>query len=74
MNLIKIFEGSFSGSVLFENSSYIAPMLHRQLIKEKASIKFFSFIKKEKNFHRYKSFISMIDVTFLTIIFCPDLR
>ena len=47
MNLIKIFEGSFSGSVLFENSSYIAPMVHRQLIKEKASIKYKNRIEQK---------------------------
>jgi ribosome biogenesis protein BRX1 len=40
MNLIKIFEGSFSGSVLYENPNYIAPLVHRQMIRQKASIKY----------------------------------
>ena len=40
MNLIKIFEGSFSGAVLYENPSYIAPLVHRQMIRQKASIKY----------------------------------
>ena len=40
MNLIKIFDGSFSGAVLFENPLYVPPMVHRKMILEKASIKY----------------------------------
>lgn len=40
LNLIKIFEGSFGGPVLYSNPFYISPNKHRQLIKKSASFKY----------------------------------
>ncbi|GIY43368.1 ribosome biogenesis protein BRX1 homolog [Caerostris extrusa] len=33
MNLIKIFDGSFCGSVLYTNTSYVTPSMHRKNLK-----------------------------------------
>ncbi|XP_062534035.1 ribosome biogenesis protein BRX1 homolog [Armigeres subalbatus] len=40
MNPIKIFEGSFSGDAIWENSSYQSPAKHRQLLKKAANEKY----------------------------------
>jgi ribosome biogenesis protein BRX1 len=40
LNLIKIFDGSFGGSVIYENPHYVAPVIHRNLVKQKASVKY----------------------------------
>ncbi|OQV15962.1 Ribosome biogenesis protein BRX1-like protein [Hypsibius exemplaris] len=40
LNLIKIFEGSFRGECLFENSLYVSPNLHRRNVKLAAAGKY----------------------------------
>lgn len=40
LNLIKIFEGSFGGRVLYSNPHYVAPQKHRLAIKRAASEKY----------------------------------
>lgn len=40
LNLIKIFEGSFGGRVLYSNPNYVAPQKHRLAIKRAASEKY----------------------------------
>jgi ribosome biogenesis protein BRX1 len=47
LNLIKIFDGCFGGFTLYDNPSYIAPMTHRMIIKQKASIKYNSRISQK---------------------------
>ncbi|XP_054713810.1 ribosome biogenesis protein BRX1 homolog [Uloborus diversus] len=36
MNLIKIFDGSFCGSVLYSNTNYVTPSAHRRNLKKEA--------------------------------------
>jgi ribosome biogenesis protein BRX1 len=38
--LIKIFDGSFGGPVLYSNPHYVSPNKHRHLIKKSASEKY----------------------------------
>jgi hypothetical protein len=45
--LIKIFEGCFTGATLYENQFYVAPVVHRQLVKEKASNKYNNRIEQK---------------------------
>jgi len=40
LNLIKIFDGSFCGAVLYTNTHYITPSMHRRNIKQEASNKY----------------------------------
>jgi len=40
LNLIKIFDGSFGGMVLYENPLYVAPVVNRRLVRERASVKY----------------------------------
>lgn len=40
LNLIKIFDGSFCGSVLYTNTNYITPSMHRRNLKKEASNKY----------------------------------
>lgn len=40
LNLIKIFDGSFRGECLFENSNYVSPNLHRRNTKMAAAGKY----------------------------------
>ena len=40
LNLIKILDGSLTGAVIYENPNYIAPIIHRRLIREQASVKY----------------------------------
>lgn len=40
LNLIKIFDGSFGGPVLFSNTHYITPSKHRRIVKQAAENKY----------------------------------
>jgi ribosome biogenesis protein BRX1 len=40
LNPIKIFDGCFGGVTLYENPHYIAPVVNRRLVREKASIRY----------------------------------
>src|SRR5699024_3965326 len=40
LNLIKIFDGSFGGRVLYSNPHYVAPQKHRLALKREASEKY----------------------------------
>ena len=40
LNLIKIFDGSFGGLTLYENPKYVAPVVHRTLVKQRASVRY----------------------------------
>ena len=40
MNLIKIFDGSFGGPVIYSNSHYVSPSRHRAMIKREAMQKY----------------------------------
>jgi len=50
LNLIRIFNGSFGGATLFENTAYISPNLHRRNIRLKASTR---YVQKQKAKERY---------------------
>ncbi|PRD22907.1 UNVERIFIED_CONTAM: brix1 [Trichonephila clavipes] len=45
MNLIKIFDSSFSGSVLYTNANYITPNMHRRQLKLEAVKRFQDKVK-----------------------------
>ncbi len=47
LNPIKIFDGCFGGVALFENPHYIAPVVNRKMVREKASIKYNSRIAQK---------------------------
>jgi ribosome biogenesis protein BRX1 len=40
LNPVKIFEGSFGGSTLYENPKYISPNIYRSLLKRKGGMKY----------------------------------
>lgn len=40
LNLVKIFEGSFNGRILYTNPHYVSPNKHRIMIKQAASQKY----------------------------------
>lgn len=40
LNLIKIFDGCFGGVTLYENPNYVAPIVNRRLVRERASVKY----------------------------------
>jgi ribosome biogenesis protein BRX1 len=40
LNLVKIFEGSFGGTCLYDNPHYCSPNQHRRLLKRQAGMKF----------------------------------
>ena len=40
LNPIKIFDGCFGGAVLYENGSYVPPVLNRRLARERASVRY----------------------------------
>ncbi|KAJ6217220.1 hypothetical protein RDWZM_008377 [Blomia tropicalis] len=48
LNLIKIFEGSFSGRILYSNQEYISPNKHRIAIKHAASEKYRNRVEAKK--------------------------
>lgn len=40
LNLIKIFEGSFGGPIIYSNPDYVTPTKHRSMIKKQALEKY----------------------------------
>lgn len=50
LNLIRIFNGSFGGSTLFENTAYVSPNDHRRNIRLQASSR---YVQKQKAKERY---------------------
>lgn len=54
LNLIKIFDGSFGGPCLYENPHYVAPIVHRQIVREKASIRYNSRISQKLSYESRK--------------------
>lgn len=48
LELIRIFDGSFGGAVLYENGSYITPNLIRRQFKQATSTKYAAKVEKHK--------------------------
>jgi len=49
MNLIKIFDGSFCGSVLYTNIQYVTPSMHRKKLKDEAVNRYRNKFEAKKN-------------------------
>lgn len=48
LNLIKIFDGSFNGSILYTNPHYVAPNKHRIMLKQCAAQKYRERMESKK--------------------------
>lgn len=49
MNPVKIFDGSFGGNTLWENSDYVSPAKHRQMLKKAAKDNYVKRIEQKVN-------------------------
>lgn len=65
LNPIKIFDGCFGGATLYENPSYIPPVVNRRLAREKASIRYNNRIaqKMSQNDRKVEGDTFMVDET-----------
>lgn len=50
MNPVKIFEGSFGGETLWENSDYVSPARYRQQLKKKAKDRYVNRLEQKANY------------------------
>uniref|UniRef100_A0A182JBQ1 Ribosome biogenesis protein BRX1 homolog n=1 Tax=Anopheles atroparvus TaxID=41427 RepID=A0A182JBQ1_ANOAO len=54
MNPIKVFDGSFSGTTIWENAEYQSPARHRQMLRKAASEKYKASIKHKVDAELHK--------------------
>lgn len=55
LNPVKIFEGSFEGEAIWENSDYVSPAKHRQMLKKKAKDRYLDRTEKKVNYEASRS-------------------
>ena len=51
---MKIFDGCFGGVTLYENPHYVAPVVNRRLVREKASVKYNSKLAQKLSLEQRK--------------------